>query len=147
MLIPAALEREIERLRESAAALTQRLLDAVAKAERAERDGREASAAQAGAVRQAAEEASREAKAAAATAREEEATRFRQEMEAALAEVIFCVCVCVFFFTILYMYIYLCVFACFFGLFCCNLLMSSSVCHFCVFFLRVLFFTACVTVA
>lgn len=85
--ISAALENEVNRLRESASSLTQQLLDAVAKAERAERDKSEATAA--AASHEKLLQAEREA---AATAREEWA-RLRGEMESALAEVQFgCQC-------------------------------------------------------
>lgn len=81
--ITVALEQEVERLRDSAVTQTQRLLDAVSKAERAEREAQEALSVQveAAAVAEAA------AVRVAADAREEDMTRVRQEMEAALAEV------------------------------------------------------------
>lgn len=82
--LTGALADEVERLREASVALTQRLSEAVAKAERAVRDERQAIAAQAEA-----EEAREAAAAAAAVAaeREEEGERHRKEMEHSLAEV------------------------------------------------------------
>lgn len=78
--LPAALEKEVERLKESTATLTQRLLDATAKAERAEEEERDAAMAKAVAERE-------EIEAAMAAAREEETARCRQEFYSALAEV------------------------------------------------------------
>lgn len=71
----------MERLRESTVALTQRLLDTVAEADRAGKDERDAIQAKADAATEAA------VAEAAAAAREEETARCREEMEAALAEV------------------------------------------------------------
>lgn len=78
---PAALEKEVERLRESTVALTQRLLDSVAEAERASKTERDAIQAKTD------EAAEVEVAAAVAAAREEETARCRAEMETALAEV------------------------------------------------------------
>lgn len=74
------MEKEVERLKESTAALTQRLLDAVAKAERAGEEERDAATAKAVAERE-------EIEAAVAAAREEETARCREEFYSALAEV------------------------------------------------------------
>ncbi|CAM9301094.1 unnamed protein product [Ectocarpus sp. 4 AP-2014] len=75
----AALEKEVERLKESTATLTQRLLDAVAKAERADEEERDAATAKDVAERE-------EIEAAVAAAREEETARCREEFYSALAE-------------------------------------------------------------
>lgn len=80
---PAVLEKGVERLRESTAALTQRVSELVAKAESASKVERDAVAAMAALERSGEETALM----AATTAREEEAARCRQEMETALAEV------------------------------------------------------------
>lgn len=83
------MEQEIERLTESAATLTQQLVDAVAKAERAERDGREAAAtaaALAGTAEATRAELARATRDGASEAREQSA-RLREEMESALAVV------------------------------------------------------------
>lgn len=79
----------MERLRESASTLTQQLVDAVAKAERAERDGQEAAAAaaaMAGAAQGARHELARALREGDSAAREE-AERLKAEMEKSLAEV------------------------------------------------------------
>ena len=79
----AALERDAEKLVESTSELTQRVLEAVAKAERAGEKERDALAA----LARAEEAAGVSAAEAVAAAREEEAARCRREMETALAEV------------------------------------------------------------
>ena len=85
---PAALEKEVERLRESTVALTQRLLDTVAEAERAGKDERDAIQAKAAEATEAAvAEAEAAVAEAVAAAREEETARCRKEMEATLLEV------------------------------------------------------------
>ncbi|CAM9852719.1 unnamed protein product [Ectocarpus sp. 12 AP-2014] len=75
----AALEKEVERLKESTSTLTQRLLDAVAKADRADEKERDAATAKAVAERE-------EIEAAVAAARGEETARCREEFYSALAE-------------------------------------------------------------
>lgn len=76
----AALEKEVERLRESAAAQSQKLLDAVSEVERAKRG---ASSARSEAMAEGKAAALKEA----SVARKEDAARLRREMETALAEV------------------------------------------------------------